>query len=295
MTPPDIAPPPATCPLVAPFLPSLSPTVPTGPSPGLPLAAPSTAPIISPQTTPGFLGARTLSPAGAKPTAESTDASTPRLNSLGLHTAALADLPREIPEWKQRQNSKGRKFAKRSLQLAGVGVAEGEGFGSAASVTRLAISLPTFETALPIDILDFVILSENDDTGSGLCLIDDVALFEPIPQARIGWITGSLAGRSTRQSPRRRSSVSPTKCLKKRAPDKSWSASSEALTGSEHGSPCRHPPPGPRRPTSLSMRQTGPAPSWLRRSADLALPANEFTIDLGDRANTTERHRALHP
>lgn len=84
MTPLDIAPPPATCPLVAPFLPSLSPTVPTGPSPGLPLAAPSIAPIISPQTTPGFLGAPTLSPAGAKPTAECTDASTPRLNSLGL-------------------------------------------------------------------------------------------------------------------------------------------------------------------------------------------------------------------
>jgi hypothetical protein len=193
MTPPDIPPPPATGPLVAPFLPSLSPAVSTGPSPGLPLAAPSLAPIISPETTPGFLGAPTLSPTGTKPTAESTDASTPRLNSLGLRTAALADVPREIPEWKQRQNSKGRKFAKRSLQLAGVGVAEGEGFGSAASVTRLAISLPTFETALPIDILGFVILSESDDTGSGLFLIDDVALFEPIPQARIGRLTGSLA------------------------------------------------------------------------------------------------------
>jgi hypothetical protein len=79
------------------------------------------------------------------------------------------------------------------LQLAEVSVADGEGFGSAASVTRLAISLPTFETALLIDILDFVILSESDDTGSGLCLIDDVALFEPIPQARIAWITGSIA------------------------------------------------------------------------------------------------------
>jgi hypothetical protein len=115
--------------------------------------------------------------------------------------ASLADLPREIPEWKQRQNSKGRKFAKRSLQLAGVGVAEGEGFGSAASATRLAISLPTFETALPIDILDFVILSENDDTGSGLCLIDDVALFEPIPQARMAWLTGWAIDASIAPSP----------------------------------------------------------------------------------------------
>jgi hypothetical protein len=58
------------------------------------------------------------------------------------------------------------------------------------TVAGLAISLPTFETALPIDILDFVIVSESNDTGSGRFLIDDVALFEQNPEARTAWLTG---------------------------------------------------------------------------------------------------------
>jgi hypothetical protein len=57
------------------------------------------------------------------------------------------------------------------------------------TVAGFANSLPTFETALPIAIRDFVILSESDDTATGQFLIDDVALFEQNPEARTAWLT----------------------------------------------------------------------------------------------------------
>lgn len=282
-------------------------------------------------------GTPTLPPAGVKATVEPTDQPASGLNSLGLPAAAPSDLPREIPEWKRRQNSKGRKAFKRLMQLTVLGalaaggwfvyqtqltipdaadvsppdtaaeavpaapvqvpvidaaqdtvnaindnagedelIAElvpvasgpfepspdavitsgdiiGDGFVSAAAaqswtnrwalpndtmtmsvnhgtgdfdanfttlsdlrfvdgqffeslddgvtwnvvqpgpaqlmVASFANSLPTFETALPTDIRDFVLLSQSDDSASGKFLIDDVALFEKNPEARTAWLT----------------------------------------------------------------------------------------------------------
>jgi hypothetical protein len=297
-----------------------------------------------------MIGTPTLPPAGmpptVAPTGEPTDNSPSPLDYLGLPVGAPPSGPREIPEWKRRQNSKGRKLAKRLIQLAVLGalgggawfvyqtqlklkddtdvttpdtaaVAEpgpdvvadapaksgpvavidaaqdtvdainnnagedelidelilvtngpfepnpdavittgdiiGDGFVSAAkaqswtyrwalpkdtmtmavngntgdfdanfvssndvrfvggkffeslddgatwnvvdagpdqlTAAGFARSLPTFETALPTDIVDFVILSNSDDTGAGRFLIDDVALFEQNPAARTAWLT----------------------------------------------------------------------------------------------------------
>ncbi len=356
--PADISPPPEAAPsifLPAEAQPQLIPTLPgTPPAPSLTPATPAfqtetvaPAPIsvtTSSATPTPLIGTPTLPPAGMPTTP--TEHSEPPLNNLGLPEGSPADLPREIPEWKRRQNSKGRKLAKRLIQFAVLGalgagswfvyetqlklkddtdvttpdapadatpapdvVADapaksgpvaiidaaqdtvdaindnagedeligelipaasgpfepnpdavitrgdiiGDGFVSAAAaqswtyrwvfpndvltmavnkstgdfdanfeslsdlrfvggqffesldngatwnavepgpdqltVAGFATSLPTFETALPTAIRDFVILSESSDTATGLFLIDDVALFEQNPEARTAWLT----------------------------------------------------------------------------------------------------------
>jgi hypothetical protein len=348
VAPADIPPPPAAAPLVSPRLPSL--TAPAAPSfaPTLPGTAISTtsATPTTPAIATGMIATPTLPPAGMPPTVEPTDDSPPALANLGLPVGAPPSGPREVPEWKRRQNSKGRKLSKRLIQLAVLGalgggawfvyqsqlklkddtdvttpdtaaivepgpdvvtdapaksgpvaiidaaqdtvdaindngsenelIAElvpmmsgpfepnpdavitsgdivGDGFVSAAkaqswtyrwalpkdtmtmavnantgdfdanfvlgndvrfvggqffesldggatwnvvdagpeqlTVAGFAHSLPTFETALPTDIVDFVILSNSDDTGAGRFLIDDFALFEQNPAARTAWLT----------------------------------------------------------------------------------------------------------
>jgi hypothetical protein len=153
--PANIPPPPAAAPLVAPSLPSLSPTglpalspaaasiflpadpqpplIPTlpgtPPAPSMTPAAPSLqtetaapapiSPTISSATPTALIGAPTLPPAGIRPLP--TEHSKPPLDNLGLPEGTPTDVPREIPEWKRRQNSKGRKLSKRLIQLAVLG------------------------------------------------------------------------------------------------------------------------------------------------------------------------------
>jgi len=64
-----------------------------------------------------MFGTPTLPPAGIPRTADSA----PPLSHLGLPADAFANVPREIPEWKRRQNSKSRKFSKRLIQFAVLG------------------------------------------------------------------------------------------------------------------------------------------------------------------------------
>lgn len=353
--PVDIAPLSAAAPLAAPGLPPLSPILPGTPparpmTPATPALQTETAaaapfsPTISSATPTALIGTPTLPPAGMPTTP--TELSEPSLNNFGLPEGPPANVAREIPEWKRRQNSKGRKLSKRLIQFAVLGalgaggwfvyqtqlklkddtdvttpdaaaVAEpapdvvadapaksgpvaiidaaqdtvdaindnvgedeligelipvasgpfepnpdaiitlgdiiGDGFVSATAaqswtnrwvfpndaltmavdsstgdfdanfvsrndlrfvggqffeslddgatwnpaepgpdqltVAGFANSLPTFETALPTVIRDFVILANSDDTGAGRFLIDDVALFEQNPAARMAWLT----------------------------------------------------------------------------------------------------------